>query len=270
MKKQKYMGIIAMLIILSVLVWLTGCGSTAQSYKGETQVGEAADIDDLLGLSDQEKDEGETSDIAEDDVLKLLGVTEEDQATVTETDPNAQKVDVKDEEQNNMFDNANKDAANADNNKNVTDTTEPGKENEIKTQPMNKTRPEWRATSYVDRYDEALQEYRNRQYRSAIQKFEALLSVNTNHDYSDNCQYWIGESYYGMENYRQAIIAFEKVFSFPKSNKDEDSQLKLGLCYIRLGEKERAKIELQKYIDSYPTGEHVSAAKRWIGDLENQ
>ena len=268
MKKQKYMGIIAMFMMISVLVWLTGCGPTAQSYKGETQVGEAADIDDLLGLSDQEKDAEETSDIAEDDVLRLLGVTEEDQATVTETDPNAQKVDVKDEKQNNMVDNANKDAANAD--KNVTDTTEPGKENEIKTQPINKTRPEWRATSYSDRYDEAYSDYRNRQYRIAIQKFEALLSVNTSHSLSDNCQYWIGESYYGMENYEQAIVAFEKVFSFPKSNKDEDSQLKLGLCHLRLGDKERAKIELQKYIDSYPTGEHVSAAKRFIGGLENQ
>jgi TolA-binding protein len=73
-----------------------------------------------------------------------------------------------------------------------------------------------------------------------------------------------------MENYRQAIIAFEKVFSFPKSNKDEDSQLKLGLCYLRLDDKERAKIELQKFIDSYPSSEHVSIAKRWIEAFDNK
>ena len=264
MNNIKYMGLVAVFSIISVLVLLAGCGTTSRSFQGETQIGEAADIDELLGLADEKLDKNGADDsIAEDDVLKLLGVGEENQPKVSDTVSDA-------------------------NNKQNLNNTETGKgvalqneedagagadlenENADKNKPINKTLPEWRATSFNDRYTEARQDYRNRHYREAIQKFEALLSISSNHSLSDNCQYWIGESYYGMENYRQAAIAFEKVFSIPKSNKDDAAQLKLGLCYIRLSDMERARVEFQKLIDNYPTSEHISMAKKFIESLDNQ
>ena len=63
-------------------------------------------------------------------------------------------------------------------------------------------------------------------------------------------------------------MAFEKVLAFTKTNKNDDAQLKLGLCYIKLGDKERAKIAFQKLVDNYPTSEFVSLAKRFISQME--
>ncbi len=81
---------------------------------------------------------------------------------------------------------------------------------------------------------------------------------------SDNCQYWIGESYYDMGNYEQAIISFEQVFSFTNSNKDDDAQLKLGICYHKLNNQEKAKEEFQRLITYYPDSEYVSIARSYL------
>ncbi|MCK4830000.1 tetratricopeptide repeat protein, partial [bacterium] len=101
-----------------------------------------------------------------------------------------------------------------------------------------------------------------------IEKFESILITNTQHSLSDNCQYWIGESYWGLGNYQAALAAFKKVFSFEKSNKEDAAQLKIGLCYMRLNDKDKAKQELQRLIDSYPSSEFISSARRFLAQLE--
>ena len=251
------------------------CSTTSQVQSG-MQTEEVADIDELLGLS--EKEPGQTQESAqtedplnEDDVLKLLGVTEEAAPEATQTSDQQSKTPVEDE------------IRNLEQQQNALDTREANIQQDTRDQAellANMNRPStttstasssnivWNSSRFEDRYQEALQEYRGHQYRESVQKFEALLSIDQKHSLSDNCQYWIGEAYYGMGNYRQAIVAFEKVFSFAKSNKDADSQLKLGLCYMRLNNKEQARSEFQKLIDNYPASEYVSMAQRYISQIE--
>jgi TolA-binding protein len=71
-----------------------------------------------------------------------------------------------------------------------------------------------------------------------------------------------------MGNYQEAILSFEKVFAFTNSNKDDAAQLKLGLCYMHLNDNIKAKTELQKLINDYPTSEYVSMAKRLIAKID--
>ena len=52
-----------------------------------------------------------------------------------------------------------------------------------------------------------------------------------------------------MKDYRRSIKEFEKVFKYKDSNKYDDSQYKLGLCYVNIGNKSRAKDEFQKLLD---------------------
>lgn len=251
------------------------CSTTSQVQSG-MQTEEVADIDELLGLS--EKEPGQTQESAqtedplnEDDVLKLLGVTEEAAPEATQTSGQQSKTPVEDE------------IRNLEQQQNALDTREANIQQDTRDQAellANMNRPStttstasssnivWNSSRFEDRYQEALQEYRGHQYRESVQKFEALLTIDQKHSLSDNCQYWIGEAYYGMGNYRQAIVAFEKVFSFAKSNKDADSQLKLGLCHMRLNNKEQARSEFQKLIDNYPASEYVSMAQRYISQIE--
>lgn len=149
--------------------------------------------------------------------------------------------------------------------------TQQKKNNELSIELANeRNKPKGRASftptsgGYRGRYENARAEYEARRYKVAINLFEELLASNPNNSYADNCQYWIGECYYGLANFTKAIAAFEKVFSFPKSNKNDDSQLKLGMCYIRLNEKERAKEEFKRLINHYPKSEYVSQARRFL------
>ena len=117
------------------------------------------------------------------------------------------------------------------------------------------------------RYQIALNGYYSKKYREAIKMFDELLSIDMNNSLSDNCQYWIGECYYALRDFKKAVIEFEKVFTFSNSNKDDDAQLKLGLCYINLRDKERARSELNRLLTNYPNSEYVQKAKSFLDNL---
>ncbi len=118
--------------------------------------------------------------------------------------------------------------------------------------------------SYRDRYRRALTFHQNIKNEKSIELFRQLLSEDKYHDLADNAQYWIGECYYSMKQYRRAIVEFEKVFAFKNTNKDDAAQFKLGLCYAALGEREKAIDEFQRLIDYYPQSEYVKKAKPFV------
>jgi tol-pal system protein YbgF len=120
---------------------------------------------------------------------------------------------------------------------------------------------------YQSRYQEGLDLFHANEYRQAIQVFESLLASSANNNLSDNAQYWIGESHYALREYNKAIIDFEKVFTFPKSNKNDAAQFKIGLCYVRLGDAAKAREEFQRLLDVYPQSEYVSRAREHLASL---
>jgi len=119
-------------------------------------------------------------------------------------------------------------------------------------------------TEFREKYIEGLSLYQNSDYKQSLEIFQDLIVIDKNHDLSDNCQYWIGEIYYGNKDFRRSIKEFEKVFNFKDSNKSDDSQYKLGLCYINIGNKSRAKDEFQRLIDLHPNSEYFQKARQWL------
>lgn len=121
--------------------------------------------------------------------------------------------------------------------------------------------------SFKTRYEQALGLYNSRRYNEAVSAFDQLLGLGENNSLVDNCQYWKGEAYYGLSNYEQAILEFQKVFAYPNSNKLDDAQLKLGLCYMQLHNNDRAKLEFEKLMSEYPDSEYIGRARSYIGRL---
>lgn len=122
-------------------------------------------------------------------------------------------------------------------------------------------------STYKERYQGALQMYNDRKYREAITVFESLLSTDMSSNLADNAQYWIGECYYGLGNFNQAVVEFEKVFSFSQKDKFDDALLKIGLCYMKLGENVKAKAEFERLISDFPSSEYVSKAESYMSKL---
>ena len=117
---------------------------------------------------------------------------------------------------------------------------------------------------YKDKYDEARAAFESRNYRTAIDYFEALLASSSTNSLADNAQYWIGESHYQLRQYDAAIIDFEKVLTFPRSNKRAYAQFKLGLCYMRKGDTIKATEEFNRLKSDYPKSKLNARAEKFM------
>ncbi|RLD11330.1 hypothetical protein DRI50_10145 [candidate division KSB1 bacterium] len=114
---------------------------------------------------------------------------------------------------------------------------------------------------YEQTYQKARESFEARDYQTALSLFQSLIASNPNHPLADNAQYWIGECHYALRQYDAAIMDFQKVFTFPNSNKMADAQFKLVLCYLRKGEVEKAREEFQRLRAEFPDSPYVSRAE---------
>lgn len=122
-------------------------------------------------------------------------------------------------------------------------------------------------SDYEIRYQQGREAFEGRNYEAAIQYFESLLSMSTTHSLSDNAQFWIGESHFALRQYDAAIIDFEKVLTFPKSNKNVDSQFKLGMCYMRKGNNAKASEEFERLNADYPGNRFQQRVNQILAEL---
>lgn len=120
---------------------------------------------------------------------------------------------------------------------------------------------------YKKQYIKALTNYQNASYDDAIIGFTDLVLSDPLNELADNSQYWLAECYYSLKNYKRAIIEFEKVFTFPGTDKDDDAQLKLGLAYQSIGDIAKAKEQYQRLLDYFPGSEYLEKARDTLKKL---
>ena len=104
---------------------------------------------------------------------------------------------------------------------------------------------------YKKKYDEAYLAYLDANYDKSLSIFQELLNINDTNDLTDNCQYWVGEIYYSMKDYNQAIDAFNAVFNYKENNKGAYAYYKLGLCYLNVGNTDKAVESFNKVVSDY-------------------
>ncbi len=117
-------------------------------------------------------------------------------------------------------------------------------------------------------YDVAYALYEEGKYAEARDAFGVVQAKDPVGSLADNCQYWIGEIYFAQKDFRSAVTAFRKVFTFADNNKEADSQLKLGFCFVNLRQREQAAAEFRLTITLYPdspAAERAAAELRRLG-----
>jgi tol-pal system protein YbgF len=119
-----------------------------------------------------------------------------------------------------------------------------------------------------DSYQNALRVFNARNYEKALQGFSDIVKQFPSGTYTDNCWYWSGECSYALNDYAKAIANFTKVFDFKNSSKADDAQLKIGMCYMKMGQSALAKAEFKKLVDRYPASEYVPRAQKYLSELK--
>ena len=117
-------------------------------------------------------------------------------------------------------------------------------------------------------YEEAWKLLDRKDYRAAITRFKDFLKKYPNSGYADNAQYWIGECYYALREFDQAILELDAVRrKYPKGDKVPAALLKQGFAFAELGDKVDARLILQELIDRYPQSEEAARAKQKLKTL---
>ena len=117
-------------------------------------------------------------------------------------------------------------------------------------------------------YEAALGKFKSKDFQGAIPDFEALLNGNVDQKYVDNCHYWIGESYYGLKKYKDALKQFSTVLGLPRSEKKADAMMMTGNCQAMLGNKDGAREAYEKVVSDFPTSPQVEKAKDKLAKMK--
>lgn len=101
-------------------------------------------------------------------------------------------------------------------------------------------------------YDAAFELLKDGRYSEAASAFGDFVEKYPKGPYSDNAQYWLGESRYVTREFEAALDAFRKVVAnYPESAKVPDARLKIGYSLYELDRLEEAREVLQKVIQEH-------------------
>jgi TolA-binding protein len=109
-------------------------------------------------------------------------------------------------------------------------------------------------------YSRGLDAYRKKFYDETRQFMTESINSFPNGKYGDRANVWVAESYIEQKNFKQALEFYQKVLGFSGSSKEDDAQYRIGICYLNLGEFDKAVEELTKLVRRYPASEFVDKA----------
>ncbi|HPS85343.1 MAG TPA: tetratricopeptide repeat protein [Spirochaetota bacterium] len=112
-------------------------------------------------------------------------------------------------------------------------------------------------------YESGINNYRKGRYYPAITYFKKYLTQFPGTSNTENSLYWIGESYFALKQYDNAISYLKRVLDNGYYHKDQDAYIKIGYSYFMAKNYDLASREFQTYIDNYPNGKYVERAKQW-------
>ena len=108
-------------------------------------------------------------------------------------------------------------------------------------------------------------------YDQAAKSFQKFLEEYPNGKFSDNAQYWLGESFYVTRNFDSAMREFNKLVSeHPDSQKVSHALLKVGYIYDELGQKDKAREVLTDLTKKYPQSTAAGLATKRLERMRSQ
>lgn len=117
-------------------------------------------------------------------------------------------------------------------------------------------------------YEAAQSLRRNGNYQAAIVAFQNFIVQFPRSSLANRAQYWIGDSYYNLRDYRSAIASQQTLLStYSDSPSVPDALLNMATSQMELGETTAAKRTMGSLVARYPTSDAAEKAKRRLATL---
>lgn len=137
-------------------------------------------------------------------------------------------------------------------------------------QPVTPTAPP-AGVSPQKAYDAAFNDYTGGQYDLAIAGFEFYIKSFPTSPRADDAQLNIGNSYFAMGNFRDAVTALQKVISnYPQSDSVPQAYYKLGLSYEGLKQVDLARRAYETLLKGFPADVSSQLAKQRLDSLNKK
>jgi len=118
-------------------------------------------------------------------------------------------------------------------------------------------------------YNACYKLFKEGQYVKAREEFLKFLKQYPKTAFSDNAQFWIGETWYVEDKFERAIVEYQKVVKdYPNGDKVPYALLKQGMAFQKLGDKASAKIVYNQVIKKYPQTNQARVAKAKLSELK--
>ncbi len=83
-------------------------------------------------------------------------------------------------------------------------------------------------------FDQGMNDFQNKKYLSAIEKFQQLVYNFPGAVFVDSAQFFLAQSYFGNDEYELAAVEYNRLVSnYPQSELYDDAQYMTGLCYFK-------------------------------------
>ncbi|MBL7684890.1 MAG: tol-pal system protein YbgF [Deltaproteobacteria bacterium] len=106
-------------------------------------------------------------------------------------------------------------------------------------------------------------------YPKALQGFQAFVQKYPKSPMMDNAQFWIAESYYGLNDFKKAIAEYQNLIQkFPRSTKIKTALLKQGQSFVGLKMLAEARPFFEKIISDYPNTAEAAKASVRLKELD--
>jgi len=108
----------------------------------------------------------------------------------------------------------------------------------------------------------------NKDYETARIQFVNFIKKYSKSKQADNAQFWMGEIYYQEKWFEKAILEYQKVIeTYPNGNKVPAALLKQGLAFLELHDKTNASLILKELTKKYPEAPEAKLAQKKLSEL---
>src|SRR5262249_60880763 len=116
------------------------------------------------------------------------------------------------------------------------------------------TQGERSAAAEKQAYEAALNQFKLGNYQLSITSFQNFMTNFPSSELVPSAQYWIGNAYYAMRDYKSAIAAQQKVVRlWPENSKAPDAMLNIASSQAEIGQSSAAPDKLRTPVKKYPS-----------------